>query len=152
MCFPFHIWIPVIFSCYFVLAEGTAVKGPASKKQRQEKYRNRKEKASQHTFTHQLLASTLKVLWNKTTMIPFVKCYIRIFVCLHLEQMLTGLSLLRLPSRATVETWLVLTLAVMGSTWHHVPMTALSESGAPKTSWSGNTSVSERMWNWITPY
>lgn len=68
MCFLFHIWIPVIFSCYFVLAEGTAAKGPASKKQRQEKHRNRKEKGSQHTFTHQLLASTLKVLWNRTTM------------------------------------------------------------------------------------
>lgn len=40
------------------------MKGPTSKKQKTEKQRNRKEKASQHIFTHQLLASTLKVLRN----------------------------------------------------------------------------------------
>ncbi|TNM84449.1 transducin beta-like protein 2 [Takifugu rubripes] len=52
-------------------AEGTAVKGPASKKQRQEKHRNRKEKGSQHTFTHQLLASTLKSHSGNVTCVDF---------------------------------------------------------------------------------
>lgn len=58
------------------------MKGPTSKKQKMEKQRNRKEKGSQHIFTHQLLASTLKV-WRNTdwTLITFVKWYILMFVC-----------------------------------------------------------------------
>lgn len=66
---------------FCVLAEGTAVKGPTSKKQKTEKQRNRKEKASQHVFTHQLLASTLKVLRNTDwTLITFIKYYIMMFI------------------------------------------------------------------------
>ncbi|XP_077361902.1 transducin beta-like protein 2 [Festucalex cinctus] len=42
-------------------AEGVAAKGPATKKHKQEKQqRSRKDKLSQHNFTHPLLASSLK--------------------------------------------------------------------------------------------
>lgn len=45
-------------------AECSGVKGPASKKPKQEKQRSRKDKASQHSFSHPLLAASLKVNWN----------------------------------------------------------------------------------------
>lgn len=56
----------MIFICpvHGLSAEGSVAKGPASKKQKQEKQRTRKEKASQHTFSHPLLASALKVKCN----------------------------------------------------------------------------------------
>ncbi|CAF97319.1 unnamed protein product, partial [Tetraodon nigroviridis] len=52
-------------------AEGAAVKGPTSKKHKTEKLRNRKEKAAQHLFTHQLLASTLKSHSGSVTCVDF---------------------------------------------------------------------------------
>lgn len=45
-------------------AEGNVAKGSAPKKQKQEKQRSRKDKASQHTFSHPLLAASLKVNWS----------------------------------------------------------------------------------------
>lgn len=50
--------IPV--SC--LSGESNAAKVSAPKKQKQEKQRSRKDKASQHTFSHPLLAATLKVM------------------------------------------------------------------------------------------
>lgn len=52
-------------------AEGSAVKGPPSKKQKQEKQRARKERPSQHTFSHPLLASSLKGHSGNVTCIDF---------------------------------------------------------------------------------
>lgn len=52
-------------------AEGSAVKAPAAKKQKQEKQRSRKEKASQHTFSHPLLASSLKGHSGNVTSLDF---------------------------------------------------------------------------------
>lgn len=45
-------------------AEGSNTKGLANKKPKQEKQRSRKDKATQHTFSHQLLAASLKVNWS----------------------------------------------------------------------------------------
>ncbi|XP_008330876.1 transducin beta-like protein 2 [Cynoglossus semilaevis] len=52
-------------------AEANAVKGPAPKKQKQEKQRNRKDKASQHSFSHPLLAASLKAHGGNVTCIDF---------------------------------------------------------------------------------
>ncbi|XP_034406945.1 LOW QUALITY PROTEIN: transducin beta-like protein 2 [Cyclopterus lumpus] len=52
-------------------AVGSVVKGPASKKPKQEKQRSRKDKATQHTFSHQLLASSLKSHSANVTCLDF---------------------------------------------------------------------------------
>ncbi|XP_020496193.2 transducin beta-like protein 2 [Labrus bergylta] len=52
-------------------AEGSVTKAPASKKPKQEKQRSRKDKASQHTFSHLLLASSLKSHSGNVTCIDF---------------------------------------------------------------------------------
>ncbi|KAI9531930.1 Transducin beta-like protein 2 [Dissostichus eleginoides] len=52
-------------------AEGSAAKVPASKKPKQEKLRVRKDKASQHTFSHQLLAASLKSHSANVTCLDF---------------------------------------------------------------------------------
>ncbi|XP_029957537.1 transducin beta-like protein 2 [Salarias fasciatus] len=52
-------------------AEGNVVKGPPSKKQKQEKQRARKDKPSQHTFNHPLLASSLKSHSGNVTCLDF---------------------------------------------------------------------------------
>ncbi|KAM6983735.1 transducin beta-like protein 2 [Tautogolabrus adspersus] len=52
-------------------AEGSATKAQASKKPKQEKQRSRKDKASQHTFSHPLLASSLKSHSGNVTCIDF---------------------------------------------------------------------------------
>ncbi|XP_070839208.1 transducin beta-like protein 2 [Chaetodon trifascialis] len=51
-------------------AEGSAVKGSTSKKQKPEKQRSRKDKAS-HTFSHQLLAASLKSHSGHVTCLDF---------------------------------------------------------------------------------
>lgn len=52
-------------------AESNTAKAPASKKPKQEKQRSRKDKASQHTFSHQLLASSLKSHSGNITCLDF---------------------------------------------------------------------------------
>ncbi|XP_068572543.1 transducin beta-like protein 2 [Cebidichthys violaceus] len=52
-------------------AVGSVAKVPASKKPKQEKQRSRKEKASQHTFSHQLLAASLKSHSANVTCLDF---------------------------------------------------------------------------------
>ncbi|XP_053187177.1 transducin beta-like protein 2 [Scomber japonicus] len=52
-------------------AESSAVKSHASKKPKQEKQRTRKEKAAQHTFSHQLLAASLKSHSGNVTCLDF---------------------------------------------------------------------------------
>ncbi|XP_051257857.1 transducin beta-like protein 2 [Dicentrarchus labrax] len=52
-------------------AESSAVKGPASKKPKQEKQRLRKDKAAQHTFSHPLLAASLKSHSGNVTCLDF---------------------------------------------------------------------------------
>lgn len=59
---PCHSVITLCVVC--PSAEGSVAKGPASKKQKQDKQRSRKDKAAQHTFSHVLLAASLKVNWN----------------------------------------------------------------------------------------
>ncbi|KAK9536771.1 hypothetical protein VZT92_006532 [Zoarces viviparus] len=50
---------------------GSVGKVPASKKPKQEKQRSRKDKASQHTFSHQLLAASLKSHSANVTCLDF---------------------------------------------------------------------------------
>ncbi|XP_058482706.1 transducin beta-like protein 2 [Solea solea] len=52
-------------------AEGSVVKGAAPKKQKQDKLRSRKDKAAQHTFSHPLLAASLKAHGGNVTCIDF---------------------------------------------------------------------------------
>ncbi|XP_061558176.1 transducin beta-like protein 2 [Phycodurus eques] len=53
-------------------AEGSTAKGPAAKKHKQEKQqRGRKNKSSQHTFSHSLLASSLKGHNGNVTCLDF---------------------------------------------------------------------------------
>ncbi|XP_062289107.1 transducin beta-like protein 2 [Scomber scombrus] len=52
-------------------AESSAAKNQASKKPKQEKQRTRKEKAVQHTFSHPLLAASLKSHSGKVTCLDF---------------------------------------------------------------------------------
>ncbi|KAK5858303.1 hypothetical protein PBY51_002452 [Eleginops maclovinus] len=52
-------------------AEGSSAKVPASKKPKQEKLRSRKDKASLHTFSHQLLAASLKSHSANVTCLDF---------------------------------------------------------------------------------
>ncbi|XP_032389415.1 transducin beta-like protein 2 [Etheostoma spectabile] len=52
-------------------AEGSVAKGLASKKPRQEKQRSRKDKALQHTFSHPLLAASLKSHSANVTCLDF---------------------------------------------------------------------------------
>lgn len=52
-------------------AENSSAKTPASKKPKQEKQRSRKDKAAQHTFSHQLLASSLKSHSGNVTCLDF---------------------------------------------------------------------------------
>ncbi|XP_068600917.1 transducin beta-like protein 2 [Brachionichthys hirsutus] len=52
-------------------AEGSAVKGPSAKRPKQEKQRSRKEKAPQHTFSHPLLAASLKGHSGNVTCLDF---------------------------------------------------------------------------------
>ncbi|XP_031725015.1 transducin beta-like protein 2 [Anarhichas minor] len=52
-------------------AVGSVAKVPASKKPKQEKQRSRKDKASQHTFSHQLLAASLKSHSANVTCLDF---------------------------------------------------------------------------------
>lgn len=147
---------------YCLSAEGGVVKGPAPKKQKQEKQRSRKEKASQHNFSHQLLAASLKVNWNTHTdtvnadlikdCICFIFSYIKWCVILgSFQKCPLSMCVFFLPIsfRATVGTWHVLISAVMGSIWHHALMTEPSASGAPKTFWTGNTSAWGPTWSWI---
>ncbi|CAN9501178.1 unnamed protein product [Ophioblennius macclurei] len=54
-----------------VAAEGNAAKVPPSKKQKQEKQRIRKDKPTQHTFSHPLLASSLKSHSGNVTCLDF---------------------------------------------------------------------------------
>lgn len=51
--------------------ESSAVKPSAVKKQKQEKQRSRKEKTTQHTFSHPLLAATLKAHNGNVTCLDF---------------------------------------------------------------------------------
>lgn len=154
-------------------AEGSAVKGPAPKKQKQEKQRSRKEKAAQHTFSHPLLAASLKVNWNtqwlskthyKSLVVQehvrsyefYLECicdpFLNVYTFARSRRCLTlGSFCVHAPVRATAGTWRALISAVTGSTWRPALTTAPSGSGAPKTSWSGNTSVWGPTWSWITP-
>ncbi|XP_037323586.2 transducin beta-like protein 2 [Pungitius pungitius] len=52
-------------------AVGSVAKGPASKKPKQDKQRARKEKATQHTFSHPLLAASLKSHSANVTCLDF---------------------------------------------------------------------------------
>ncbi|CAI5642831.1 transducin beta-like protein 2 [Oreochromis niloticus] len=52
-------------------AEASAVKGSQSKKQKQEKQRGRKDKPTQHTFSHLLLAASLKGHSGNVTCLDF---------------------------------------------------------------------------------
>lgn len=52
-------------------AEGNVSKGAPSKKQKQEKQRSRKDKPSQHSFSHPLLASSLKSHSANVTSLDF---------------------------------------------------------------------------------
>ncbi|XP_041864986.1 transducin beta-like protein 2 [Melanotaenia boesemani] len=52
-------------------AEGHAVKGPTSKKQKQEKQRSRKDKPAHHSFCHPLLAASLKGHSGNVTCVDF---------------------------------------------------------------------------------
>ncbi|KAM9728067.1 transducin beta-like protein 2 [Menidia menidia] len=52
-------------------AESSVAKGPTSKKQKQEKQRIRKDKPAQHSFSHPLLAASLKGHSGKVTCIDF---------------------------------------------------------------------------------
>ncbi|XP_034033375.1 transducin beta-like protein 2 isoform X2 [Thalassophryne amazonica] len=53
------------------LSEDSATKGPAIKKPRQEKQRSRKDKAPQHSFSHPLLAASLKGHSGNVTSLDF---------------------------------------------------------------------------------
>ncbi|KAK5611164.1 Transducin beta-like protein 2 [Crenichthys baileyi] len=52
-------------------AEASAAKGPTSKKQKQEKQRSRKDKPAQHSFSHPLLAASLKGHSGNVTCLDF---------------------------------------------------------------------------------
>ncbi|CAG5870684.1 unnamed protein product [Menidia menidia] len=52
-------------------AEASVAKGPTSKKQKQEKQRIRKDKPAQHSFSHPLLAASLKGHSGKVTCMDF---------------------------------------------------------------------------------
>ncbi|KAM4620117.1 transducin beta-like protein 2 [Polymixia lowei] len=53
------------------VAEDNIIKAPASKKQKPEKQRTRKDKAQQHTFSHPLLAASLKSHSGNVTCLDF---------------------------------------------------------------------------------
>lgn len=55
------IQVFLIVSVPCLIGESNGAKVSAPKKQKQEKQRTRKDKVSQHTFSHPLLAATLKV-------------------------------------------------------------------------------------------
>lgn len=52
-------------------AEASAAKGPTSRKQKQDKQRSRKDKSAQHTFSHPLLAASLKGHSGNVTCLDF---------------------------------------------------------------------------------
>ncbi|KAM4726175.1 transducin beta-like protein 2 [Anableps anableps] len=52
-------------------AEASAAKGPTSKKQKQDKQRSRKDKPAQHSFSHPLLAASLKGHSGNVTCLDF---------------------------------------------------------------------------------
>lgn len=151
------------FSFHFVLiSEESSVKASATKKQKAQQ-RPRKEKPQQHTFSHPLLASSLKV---QNCFCWFSQCSAFHTVCLVfvLQEIIPSSVSLCVISlgvcvcvcsvyvvRVTVVQWRVWTSAVMVNTWPPALTIAPSASGALKTSWWEIINVWGLMWSTTTP-